>query len=81
MALTEEQRKAAQRRRQREYRDRQKGYKNNLESKAFKADVLEDAIKLAANKGDRLSKTILKEVAEPTVANLAQWFQQRAKAA
>jgi hypothetical protein len=67
-------------RRQREYRERLKGYKGDLEARAFKADVLVDSIKLAANKGDELAAVIMAAVSEPNVENLTAWFQQRAKA-
>jgi hypothetical protein len=75
-----EERRAASRRRQREYRQRQKSYKGNLEHKAFKADVLEDSIKLSANRGDELAIVILAAVPQPDVEHLAAWFQQRATA-
>jgi hypothetical protein len=79
-ATTAEARRAAARRRQREYRSRQKYYKENLEQRVFKADVLEDAIKLAANKGDELAIVIMAAVPQPTVEHLATWFRQRAEA-
>ncbi len=55
-------------------------HRNNLLDVAFKADVLEDAVKLAANKGDELAIVIMAAVPQPDVEHLAAWFQERAKA-
>jgi hypothetical protein len=78
---TLEQRRADDRRRQREYRERQKFLLNNLENIAHRADTLEDSIKLAANKGDDLARQILDALPSPDVASLAAWFQGRARSA
>jgi hypothetical protein len=77
---TAERRRLANQRRQREYRARQKSYKSDLQRTAFRADVLEDAIKLSANKGDELAAVIMAAVPAPTVEHLAAWFRQRAEA-
>ncbi len=79
MMKSSEQQRAASARRQREYRERQKGYKKNLEERSFKADVLEDAIKLAANKGDNLALSVQACVHNPTVENLAAYFRKQAE--
>jgi hypothetical protein len=77
---TAERRRLANQRRQREYRARQKSYKSHLQQTAFRADVLEDAIKLSANKGDQLAGVILAAVPSPSLENLAAWFKKRALA-
>jgi hypothetical protein len=77
---TEERRRLAAQRRQKEYRARQKSYTSNLQAVVFKADVLEDAIKLSALKGDELAVAIVAAVPAPTLENLVRCFNDRALA-
>jgi hypothetical protein len=80
MALrSSEEVRAAARRRQREYRERQKSHKSHLESKAFKANVLEDAIKLCATRGHPIAASIIKHVPNPDLEQLTYYFQAAAE--
>jgi hypothetical protein len=70
--------RAANARRQREYRQRHKAHVTQLRAKALEGDTLEDAIRLAANKGDGLAIEICQAIQYPNTVGLTGLFTERA---
>ncbi len=75
---TAQRRRLESARRQREYRQRVRLEKSRLAAIARETDVLEDAVKLAANKGDRLAMEICAGVQYPNASGLIAFFMARA---
>ncbi len=75
MDSTTEQRRIANARRQREYRERQAEQLDILNGLRYDSNCLEDSIKILSNQGHPLAVEIMKVVSRPDLQELADFFR------